>query len=126
MRPFTVAGAVANPVTLRVPVDFELTLVPEDEYEAEPNPAKEDGKGAIGGSFDAEGADEEIYRGKEIDLDPLLREQILLAVPGYPVCREGCRGLCTVCGANLNERECGCERRLPDPRLAGLAKFKQH
>jgi uncharacterized protein len=30
-----------------------------------------------------------------------------------------------VCGTNLNERECGCERKVPDPRWAGLEKFKK-
>ena len=113
------------PVSLEVSVDFELTMVPEDEYESDAEAAKDDSKAAVAGSFDAVGADEEVYRGKEIDLDPILREQIVLAVPGYPVCKESCKGLCTVCGANLNERECGCERRVPDPRLAGLAKFKR-
>jgi len=113
------------PLSLDVPVDFELTLVPEDEYESEPRSAKDDTKAAAAGTFDEVGADEEVYRGKEIDLDPFLREQIVLAMPGYPVCKESCKGLCTVCGANLNERECGCVRRVPDPRLAGLAKFKR-
>lgn len=113
------------PVTLEVPVDFELTLVPEDEYESEPEAVRDDTRAPVAGSFDAEGADEEIYRGKEIDLDPILREQVVLALPGYPVCTEGCKGLCSVCGANLNERECGCERRVPDPRWAGLERFKR-
>jgi uncharacterized protein len=113
-----------TPVTVEVPVDFELTLVPEDEYESAPHPARDDAKAANAGSFEPVDADEDVYRGKEIDLDPILREQIVLAMPGYPVCKESCKGLCPVCGANLNERECGCERRVPDPRLAGLAKFK--
>jgi uncharacterized protein len=113
------------PISLDVPVDFELTLVPEDEYETDPRSAKDDTKAVVAGSFGADGVDEEVYRGKEIDLDPYLREQIVLALPGYPVCKESCKGLCTVCGGNLNERECGCVRRVPDPRLAGLAKFKQ-
>jgi uncharacterized protein len=113
------------PMSVEVPVDFELTLVPEDEYESEPRADRDEGKGAIAGSFEPEGADEEVYRGKEIDLDPVLREQVVLAMPGYPVCKESCKGLCTVCGANLNERECGCVRRVPDPRWAGLEKFKR-
>jgi uncharacterized protein len=58
-----------------------------------------------------------------IDLDPVVREQLLLALPGYPVCREDCKGLCTVCGVNLNERDCGCDRHVPDPRWAALEKF---
>lgn len=118
-------GRCLVPMTVEVPVDFELTLVPEDEYESEPRPARDEGKGPIGGSFQPEGADEDFYRGKELDLDPIVREQVVLAMPTYPVCKESCKGLCGVCGANLNERECGCERRVPDPRLAGLAKFKR-
>jgi uncharacterized protein len=118
-------GRCLTPVSVEVPVEFELTLVPEDEYETEPRAARDDGKGPIAGSFQAEGVDEEVYKGKEFDLDPILREQIVLAMPAYPVCKESCKGLCTVCGANLNERECGCERRVPDPRWAGLEKFKR-
>jgi len=113
------------PISLEVAVDFELTMVPEDEYESGPRAARDESKAATAGSFQAEGADEETYRGKEIDLDPILREQLVLALPGYPVCKESCKGLCTVCGANLNERECDCERRVPDPRWAGLEKFKR-
>lgn len=118
-------GRCLVPMSVEVAVDFELTLVPEDEYESEPRAARDESKAATAGSFQAEGADEETYRGKEIDLDPILREQLVLALPGYPVCKESCKGLCTVCGANLNERECDCERRVPDPRWAGLEKFKR-
>src|SRR6266568_4727382 len=81
-------------------------------------------EGPVGGSFAPKAADEETYTGKVIDLDPIVREQILLAVPGYPVCEEGCKGLCSVCGANLNERDCGCDRHVPDPRWAGLKNIK--
>jgi uncharacterized protein len=113
------------PLSLEVPVDFKLTLVPEDEYESEPESARDEPKAPVAGTFDAVGADEEVYRGKEFDLGPVLREQVVLAMPGYPVCKESCKGLCSSCGANLNERECGCERRVPDPRWAGLEKFKR-
>jgi uncharacterized protein len=107
-----------------VPVDFELTMVPADEYEEKAGAAEDKSHHPVAGSFDAEAAEEDLYTGKVIDLDPILREQVLLALPGYPVCQEGCKGLCTVCGANLNERECGCDRKVPDPRWAGLAKLK--
>jgi uncharacterized protein len=80
------------------------------------------GEGRSHASFTADEVNEESYQGKVIDLDPMLREQVLLALPGYPVCAEGCKGLCSACGANLNERECGCDRRVPDPRWAGLAR----
>ncbi|MGE5250517.1 MAG: YceD family protein [Bacteroidota bacterium] len=43
----------------------------------------------------------------QIDLQPLVREYALLEVPINPICRADCRGLCPVCGENLNERDCG-------------------
>lgn len=112
------------PVAVDVPVDFEVTLVPEDEYEDDDEKKGEGDHGPVGGSFAPDQAEEETYSGKVVDLDPILREQLLLALPGYPVCGEGCKGLCSVCGANLNERDCGCDRHVPDPRWAGLKNLK--
>jgi uncharacterized protein len=43
-----------------------------------------------------------------VDLTPLLREAILLALSAHPVCRAECRGLCPHCGADLNEGPCRC------------------
>lgn len=53
------------------------------------------------------------------DVQPALREELLLAVPEYPLCRDNCRGLCAQCGANLNEGPCAC-RPEPDPRWDAL------
>lgn len=117
-------GRCLQPVPVDVPVDFELTLVPSDEYEDEPRGEKDDATGKVAGSFEPAQAEEEIYTGKVIDLDPLLREQLVLALPGYPVCKDDCKGLCPVCGANLNDRDCGCDRHVPDPRWAGLKNVK--
>jgi len=117
-------GRCLAPVSLDLPVDFELTLVPADEYQ-DADDGEQDGKsGFTAGSFDPAQAEEDTYSGKVIDLDPLVREQLLLSLPAYPVCREDCKGLCSVCGANLNERECGCDRHVPDPRWAGLKNLK--
>jgi uncharacterized protein len=114
------------PVTLDLPLEFELTLVPSDEYEDEdaPRGEREDRAARVAGSFEPQDAEEEVYTGKVIDLDPLVREQLVLSLPAYPVCREDCKGLCPVCGSNLNERDCGCDRHVPDPRWAGLKKLK--
>src|SRR5512142_385683 len=117
-------GRCLAPVAVDLPVDFELTLVPREEYEDAAHGEKDDSKGPIAGSFDPADAEEEVYTGKVIDLDPLVREQLVLALPAYPVCREDCKGLCPVCGTNLNERECGCDRHVPDPRWAGLKNLK--
>jgi uncharacterized protein len=64
------------------------------------------------------------YDGDEIDLSPPIREQILLALPTRPLCREDCRGLCPRCGTNLNLGACGCVRIEPDSRLAVLRTLK--
>jgi uncharacterized protein len=117
-------GRCLAPVSVDVPVAFELTLVPAEQPAREVADADDRDKGPVGGSFAPEEAEEETYTGKVIDLDPIVREQIVLALPGYPVCQESCKGLCTVCGANLNERECGCDRHVPDPRWAGLKDVK--
>ncbi len=120
-------GRCLAPVTVAVPVEFDLVLVPAEEDSTSGGAERRDrGDGPVGGTFRAEDADEERYHGKTIDLDPILREQILLSLPAYPVCRDGCKGLCPACGQNLNERECGCDLRVPDPRWAGLEKLKRH
>jgi uncharacterized protein len=112
------------PVSVDVPVDYEVTLVPAEEVAGDRR-EKDDGEhGLVGGSFAPEEAEEDTYTGKVVDLDPIVREQVLLALPGYPVCKEGCKGLCSVCGGNLNERDCGCDRHVPDPRWAGLKNVK--
>jgi len=55
-----------------------------------------------------------------LDLSEVLRQDVLVAVPMHPVCREDCRGLCSTCGQNLNEGSCFCAPE-PDPRWASLA-----
>ncbi len=117
-------GRCLAPVSMDVPVAFELTLVPAQERGHAAEDEQDGDKGPAGGSFAPQEAEEETYAGKVIDLDPIVREQILLALPGYPVCNESCKGLCTVCGGNLNERECGCDRHVPNPRWAGLKDLK--
>ncbi|HYU17055.1 MAG TPA: DUF177 domain-containing protein [Candidatus Acidoferrum sp.] len=69
---------------------------------------------------DAEDVDLFPYRGEEVDLEPLLREQIILAVPYAPLCSESCRGLCPVCGIDRNTGSCTCDAAPADPRWSGL------
>jgi uncharacterized protein len=61
------------------------------------------------------------YEGDAVDVDELVREQILLALPTRLLCREDCRGLCQKCGADLNAGECSCEQGEIDPRWSALA-----
>ena len=55
-----------------------------------------------------------------IDLSPVLREYILLAIPISPLCRPDCIGLCPICGNNLNEVTCSHDDDIGDSRLASL------
>jgi uncharacterized protein len=72
----------------------------------------------------AEDLEFSLYDGEEVDLTPLIREQMLLALTERPLCREDCRGLCPHCGANLNESDCDCRTESFDPRLAVLRSLK--
>ena len=49
--------------------------------------------------------------GAEIDLRPVARQEWLLEVPAFAVCRPECKGLCLTCGANLNQGPCTCARK---------------
>jgi uncharacterized protein len=60
----------------------------------------------------------------ELDLRPALREQWLLNVPGYALCRDDCKGLCPTCGAELNLGPCDCASSAADPRLAALHRLR--
>jgi uncharacterized protein len=55
----------------------------------------------------------------DIDLGDAIREALILAIPEFPLCRDDCRGLCTRCGADLNQGACSC-RPETDPRWGAL------
>jgi uncharacterized protein len=64
------------------------------------------------------------YSTEEINLTPLIREQVMLALPTRPLCHESCRGLCGGCGANLNHEMCNCVTSTADPRMAIFRTLK--
>ena len=55
-----------------------------------------------------------------IDLGPILRDYAVLDIPIRQVCRENCKGLCPVCGIDLNKKDCGHKIEHIDPRMEGL------
>ncbi len=57
------------------------------------------------------------YKEGIIDIDRIIIDQINLSIPFKPLCSEECKGLCPVCGKNLNEGPCGCEVKKNDPRI---------
>lgn len=74
---------------------------------------------------DEETDDSDVYvlepRATTVDLRAALREQWLLAVPGFSLCREDCKGLCPHCGADLNEGPCSCAPEI-DSRWEALRR----
>lgn len=62
--------------------------------------------------------------GEELDLSDAVREEAILAVDPFVVCKAECLGLCPQCGQNLNEGSCDCTLDEPDPRWAALRELK--
>ena len=59
-----------------------------------------------------------------IDLEPLIEAALIMDAPEQPLCKDDCLGLCTRCGANLNDGPCGCEEQIdPTHPFATLANF---
>lgn len=65
-----------------------------------------------------------LFDGEMIDVDALVREEIVLAIPAQVFCREDCKGLCPVCGANRNVTACECETRQVDARWEKLKEMR--
>ena len=59
-----------------------------------------------------------------IDVTELLRDELIAGQPMKNLCKADCKGLCPVCGANLNDGECGCDRFTIDPRLEALKAIR--
>ena len=71
--------------------------------------------------------DEQPYlQGYNLDVDQLVRDELLLNLPMKVLCDEDCKGICNRCGANLNYETCDCDRSVPDPRMSVIQDiFKQ-
>ena len=66
---------------------------------------------------------------KELDVDQLVHNEILIHWPMRVLCKEDCKGICSHCGANLNRETCNCDTTEADPRMAVIrdifSKFKE-
>ena len=69
-----------------------------------------------------DGTEGELFylRGYELDTDQMIEEAVRAEFPLKILCREDCKGICMICGHDLNEGECGCDRFVPDPRMAAI------
>jgi len=115
-----------EPVTLKIDEKLRVTFMPSHELPAE----DDDGAGGADGADGDDGAeltDEDLdlfaFDGERVDLEPLFREQFLLAMPFAPLCAETCKGLCPQCGIDRNTHSCSCQPPI-DPRLAALQGLK--
>jgi uncharacterized protein len=73
--------------------------------------------------YEREPLEGETYRLSDddvVDLEPLIRDALLLELPAVPLCRPDCLGLCPRCGIDRNTSECDCADAEPDPRWAAL------
>ena len=98
--------------SLPVKSQFRYTLVPAKEVFKEEQELSSDDLELI------------FYRDDLIDLDNIIFEQIMLQIPVRVLCKDTCKGLCPVCGADLNAVNCDCQTEIIDERLAVLKKLK--
>lgn len=89
--------------------------IPVEQYLI-PHARREDRKGAEEVELNAEDLNFSTYQPPYLELDPILREQIVLDEPIQHLCRPDCRGLCPSCGINLNAETCDCHvEHTPSP-----------
>lgn len=118
-----------NPVKLVIDENLRVTFmlrheIPDDDDDSE---TRGKGKGKDDEDEGPEVTEEDLdvfpFDGERIDLEPLFREQFVLAIPYAPLCREACKGLCPQCGIDRNTDSCTCTPPI-DPRLAALKGLK--
>jgi uncharacterized protein len=99
----------------RFPLDqsFDLFYCPMTRIAREEEVAIDEGEAEIG-----------FYEGSGIELEDILREQVLLALPMQRVCSDACKGICPICGRNRNETECDCRVKNSDDRWGALRNLK--
>lgn len=80
--------------------------------------------------FKAEGKNDDnddkieyVYKNNEIELDKVIKDNILLSLPVKHLCWEKCRGICPHCGTNLNESDCNCKEERINPKMEKLKDF---
>ena len=103
-----------KPVELPVSADFVLEYITGSDYESSSVAALSEEEMAVS-----------VFDGESIDVDEIVKEQILLEVPARTLCREDCKGICPECGTDLNAGQCNCADDEVDPRWAALQNLKQ-
>ena len=60
--------------------------------------------------------DTSYFIGYDLDVDELIYEELLIGFPMKVLCKKDCKGICNICGTDLNQGECGCNRTELDPK----------
>lgn len=102
-------GRCLKSVELPIEVEFSERFAPEVAW-------KNDEQHEL----QQEDLDLAVFDGEGIELDDLVREEIILAMPGHTLCQEQCRGLCPDCGTDLNTGSCECATKQIDSRWEKL------
>jgi uncharacterized protein len=98
-----------QPVELPVSADFALDYITGSEYESSQVVELTEAELSVA-----------VFDGEAIDVDEIVKEQVVLAVPTRMLCREECKGICPECGIDRNNGECECVTNEIDPRWAAL------
>ncbi len=70
--------------------------------------------------------EQKLPRDGSIDLTPIIRDYATLDIPIRQICAEDCKGLCAVCGMDLNQKDCGHRQESIDPRMEGLRQLLEN
>ena len=89
------------------PVDTRVDYMVDEIVDFNDNASEEEAK-----------EEKDYIDGYDLDVDKLVFGEILISMPGKTLCKEDCKGICLICGANLNKGECGCDRDILDPRMS--------
>jgi len=116
-----VAGTFVHPCD-RCLAPAQVTFDTEVLWSFEPGSADVAAEEALDAKTQDDKVSTYLFEGNEIDLAPLVWEEMSLAVPAKYLCREDCAGLCPQCGANLNMGPCACpaEQSMENKGFAGL------
>lgn len=99
-------GRCLKPFSYEADLEVDVVYRPVSELEGEEKHEIKDDE-----------LDTGFYEGDELEIQDLLKEQIILSIPIKPLCSESCRGICPACGTDLSTDTCECEEKATDSRL---------
>ena len=91
-----------KPVAQEISLDFARDIYAPDKLTGLPEEAE----------------DQNFVEGYQLDVDDLLKNEIIINWPMKVLCKPDCKGICRQCGQDLNTGTCSCDTFVPDPRMA--------